>query len=112
MPVYPYQCDDCNTEFEVAKRVSQIDELEHCPQCDGEITQRLIAKQQSFSGADQWDCMAYDHAFGQVVKNNAHRRRLAKERGLEEVGTEPPEKIHKHYESQLEKQLSDSWDKV
>jgi putative FmdB family regulatory protein len=112
MPIYPYECDECLNEFEVAKRVSQIDDEEECPKCESFETRRTIAKQQSFYGADQWDCMAYDPAFGQVVKDNNHRKRLARERGLVEVGTESPDKMHKHYEAQREKEIADRWDKV
>ena len=112
MPVYPYECTDCFHTFDVSKRIANIDDSESCPACNSETTSRNISTKTSFFGADQWDVAAFDPVFGQVVKNNNHRRQLAKERNWTEVGNENPDKIHKHYEAQREKMLSDRWEKV
>jgi len=92
--IYPYNCPACNSNFDVIKRISEIDNVEKCPNCDNIVTKenRKIAATQFFYGAkvehDEW-CPG----LGCVVKNSAHRRQIAKSRGLEEVGTEPVEKL-------------------
>lgn len=65
-----------------------------------------------FYGASDWDKAEYNPAFGKIIKNRKHREQEAKARGMVEVGSEDVEKIHDHYDKQLQKQLDDSWDKV
>ncbi len=111
MPTYPYECKFCLYHFDIMKTVASIDDDEPCPECDS-ATDRLIARNQSFYGADQWDCVGYDPAFGQIIKDNSHRKRLAKEKGMIEIGNEPVDKMHRHFETQLDKDLDSNWDKV
>ena len=80
------------------KSVKDIDCPEACVSCNSENTRRTIARTQSFSGANDWTTAHYSPALGRVVRSNLEARRLAKERGLVEVGTEPVERIHSHYD--------------
>jgi hypothetical protein len=82
----------------VIKSVKDIDCPETCG-CGSPNTERTISTKQSFFGANDWDTAHYSPAFGRVVKNNAEARRLAKERGLVEIGTESVERIHSHYDT-------------
>jgi hypothetical protein len=43
------------------------------------------------------------------VRNGQHRKELAKRHGMEEVGNESVEKIHKHYDSERERRSDESW---
>lgn len=108
MPTYVYKCA-VGHEFEVIKRIAEMDRDECC-QC-GSPAARQITKA-NFYGADQWDKMTYDPVFKQVVKNDNHRRQLAKERGWVEVGNEKPETIHRHADKNLEQELENNWSKV
>lgn len=81
--IYEYKCPSCNNRFEVVKRVKEFDKPELC-KCGFEA-KRQIARRQFFYGAKVEDA-EYCPAVGQVVKNNKHRRQIAKQRGWEEVG--------------------------
>lgn len=36
MPVYEYECKDCEKVFEIQQRISD-DPLKNCPECQGEV---------------------------------------------------------------------------
>lgn len=97
MPHYPYECPECDFDFEITKSVKEIDDPEHCPACNS-IAERYIAKTGGFIGASDWDTAHYNPAFGKVMKSNAEARKEAKRLGMEEVGNEPVEKIHKKFD--------------
>lgn len=87
--IYEYSC--CNEIFEVIKPLREIDRVESCPIC-GDAARRIIS-QNTFYGADDWDNAQYCPGLGQVVKSDKHRRKIARSRGLEEVGNEDMAKI-------------------
>ena len=107
---YPYRCPDCNAEFDVIKSVADIDLVEKCSKCGTEAV-RYIA-QTHFYGASDWDKAEYNPAFGQVVRNGNHRKELAKRRGMEEIGNESVDNIHKRYDAQREQKRKDRWESV
>ena len=102
--IYPYNCSRCGNEFEIIKSVKQIDDDERCPNCDT-IADRFISQHQSFSGASDWDTGHYNPAIGKYVKSNSEARKIARSMGMEEVGTEPVEKIHKKFDTDREDKL-------
>ena len=112
MPVYPYKCPDCSRQFDVAKRVNHIDEVEFCPSCQSEChaKDRLICRS-TFHGAGVEDPV-YDHSLGMVVKSSAHRRQIAKEKGLIEIGNEPVDKVIAHFDKQREQRTLDNYKKL
>lgn len=111
MPYYPYVCNDCGHEFEVVKSVKAIDDPEHCQVCNA-LSDRVIAKTGGFIGASDWDTAHYNPAFGKVMKSNAEARREAKRMGLEEVGNEPVDNIHKKFDGDREKKINDRWNSL
>jgi putative FmdB family regulatory protein len=86
MPVYPYKCTTCPHHFDVAKSVRQIDDPETCPKCQSDSKRYLVAV--NFNGASDWDKAEYNPGLGCIVKNTKHRERIAKARGLIELGNE------------------------
>ena len=40
MPLYEYTCHDCDSQFELLVRGS---ELPHCPECDSEQLEKLLS---------------------------------------------------------------------
>lgn len=110
--IYPYFCEKCDNEFEIIKSVRNIDDVEKCPDC-GNIGERTIAKEQAFSksSAGDWNTSHYNPAFGKWMKSNSEAKSEAKRKGLIEVGTEPPENIHKHFEKDREHRSKERWRK-
>ncbi len=64
----------------------------------------------NFTQANDWNTQTFNPALGCYTRNTRHARQIAKSRGMEEVGTESPEKIHKHYEKQQEATRAARWD--
>ncbi len=96
MPAYPYKCLDGHS-FDVVKAMADYERLESCPHCD-KPTERLIAKTQLDSSAGDWNRVEWNPALGQWTKSWKHGRQIAKSRGMEEIGTEPVDKLHKKFE--------------
>lgn len=107
--IYPYRCPSCSNTFDVVKSVKEIDNPETCPKCN-QPAERYIARTH-FYGAKVEDA-EYNPAFGCITKSARHRKQLAKDRGMEEIGNESPERMHKHFETQKEQELEKAWDKV
>ena len=101
----------CEHTFEVIKSVKEINSPEHCEKCNA-VAVRTIATSQAFFGANDWDTAHYSPAFGKVVKNNLEARRLAKERGYVEIGNEPVESIHSHYDKAREQKADKRYQDV
>lgn len=89
--IYTYLCKDCDIEFEVIKKASEIDKNEYCKA--GHLAERLFrpGKVQLFGHKSQDSY--YNHGLGQVVKDDKHAERIAKEKGLVPIGNED---IYKH----------------
>lgn len=43
MPIYEYQCSDCEEEFEIMCSMSERDESPECPKCGGTSTERQMS---------------------------------------------------------------------
>jgi putative FmdB family regulatory protein len=89
--IYVYRCDGCNNEFDIIKSVKDFDRIENCP-TSGTIMTRAVAPAKLHIYNTQVQESYFHPGLGQVVKGDNHARRIAKERGLIEVGNERPEK--------------------
>lgn len=110
--IYPYLCPACSNEFEVIKSYKDIDSVEHCPSCDT-ISNRTISKHQAVdsTAASDWNNKSYNPAFGEAL-TPLQAKKEAKRRNWTEVGTEPAEKIHQHFEKEREAKYKASWDSL
>lgn len=108
--IYPYRCLDaaCAETFEVIKAVADIDNSEACPKC-GTPAQRYIARTHVHGSAADWNTQTWNPALGCYTKSTKQARDIAKSRGMEEVGTEKPETIHKHFDKQREETRAQRW---
>lgn len=104
MPTYEYACNKCLKEFDIIKRVVQIDDPEECPACESKDVKRHISRTH-FYGASDWDNKEYNPGLGIITRNKKHRDREAKARGLIEVGNED---VHSHMDRQDRKLEADS----
>ncbi|MGD2104388.1 MAG: zinc ribbon domain-containing protein [Anaerolineae bacterium] len=43
MPLYEYECSDCDARFDALRRMSDADEQIACPQCESQETYRVIS---------------------------------------------------------------------
>lgn len=98
--IYEYVCEKCNRQWDVYKPVSRMQEDESCEAC-GSAGRRLITGGSGFMG-EKVEHASFDPAFGCVVKGSSHRRSLAKERGMIEIGNESPDSIAKTLDAQRE----------
>jgi putative FmdB family regulatory protein len=108
--IYPYACQ-CGHEFEVIKRIAEIDRPEICPKCSSSEVKRYISRTH-FYGACDWDKAEYNPGLGKVVRNSQHRKELAKSMGVEEIGNEPVSKIHAKYDVERSEKLARNWEKA
>lgn len=111
MPVYDYSCEKCDLDFEIFKSIKEHRKTEPCPQCGNEAPQDLSRCRPMHTGAsvkDAYKCPA----LGTIVKSDAHRKELARARGLEEIGNEKPDSLHKHFDQARENKIKKSWDEV
>jgi len=44
MPIYEYQCDDCDTRFEMLRPRSKADKPPVCKNCQGSHTSRAVSR--------------------------------------------------------------------
>ena len=109
--IYEYACKTCNHEFEVIKRVAEYQTPEACTECSGE-TKKLVSKNTSFYGATDWDTAHYNPAFGKVMKSNKHAKQEAKRLGMDEIGNESVERVHKKFDDAREEKRSKSYDDI
>ncbi|HEX6085268.1 MAG TPA: FmdB family zinc ribbon protein [Thermoanaerobaculia bacterium] len=50
MPIYEYQCNQCNERHEIIQRFSD-NPLEHCPKCGGEMKKLISSPAIQFKGS-------------------------------------------------------------
>lgn len=106
MPTYPYRCEHGH-EFDVIKSVAEIDRPEVCH--EGHPAERYIARTFIDSTAGDWNRVEYSPALGQWTKGWKEARKIAKARGMEEVGTEPVENLHKAAEKRQTEIRAQRW---
>lgn len=110
-PLYDYSCEKCDLDFEVFKNMSEHKPKEPCPQCKNLSAQDLSRCRPMFTGAsvkDAYKCPA----LGQIVKSDSHRKDLARKLGVEEIGNEKPDRLHKHFDDTRAEKMKKSWDEV
>jgi putative FmdB family regulatory protein len=84
---YVYQCQKCDHVFDVIKSVKDIDVNETCPQCGEYAERQFVPSRVHFMGT-KVEHAEYNPGLGCVVRNSSHRKELAKQMGLEEVGNQ------------------------
>ncbi len=93
--------------WDVTKSMSAIDEPETCPDCQNAGMRRI--SRTHFYGAGDWNNQQWNPGLGCYTKSNGHARQIAKNRGLEEVGNEKVETIHKTFEKQRDDTRERRW---
>lgn len=108
---YEYHCHPCSKSFDVVKSHRQMDEPEKCPHCETVAVRAFVPSRVHFIGT-KVEHTEYNPGLGCLVKNSAHRAEIAKLKGVEEIGNEKPESIHKHFDQAREDKHAEGWAKA
>ncbi len=109
MPIYDYGCEDCRVTWDVTKLMSESDTQEACPRCAAIGTKLPALFQVDKTAAGAWNQQSYNPGLGCWTKSTKDAERIAKSRGLEPIGNEPVENLHKSFEKQREETRANRW---
>ena len=110
MPTYDYLCEKCEIEFEVIKSIKEYDGKDECPAC-GNVGRRIFSCQVHFVGTKIEDA-EFNPGLGQITKSKRHRDELARKLGVEEIGNEKPDRVHKHFDDSRAAKSRKAWDEA
>lgn len=112
MPTYEYQCDKCNIRWDVIKSISMLENAEFCSTCNIASKRCISAPALDRTSASGWNNQQFNPALGCYTRNDQHAKKIAKSRGLEEIGNEHPDKMHDYFEKKREEIKQDRWAEV
>lgn len=98
--IYEFRCFGCDKLFEVAKPVSRYREDELCTTC-GCIAERVPFPRKTYLNNTAVQEKSFNHGLGIACTPN-EAKRIAKEKGLIEVGNENVHKAAKRTSEQLD----------
>lgn len=87
--IYEYSCPDCASKAEVTKPISEYNTEEICA-C-GTVMNKLLSA--GYFKGEKVENSFFSNSLGLVVSGESQEQKIAKDRGLIEVGNENP---HKH----------------
>lgn len=108
--LYEYECSSCDLVIEITKSASDYRRDEKCNCCGKQMTAvvtgggGILLKRTEFP--------EYNPAFGTVVRNSTHRKELAKQRGVVEIGNESIDRLGKDFEQEAKKRRAVGWDSL
>ncbi len=109
MPTYEFKCSTCEKPFDIVCRVAERDDAYSCPDCGASGVRQLSMPAIDKSAAGDWNNVSYNPGLGTWTKSWKHGREIAKSRGLEEVGNEPLDKLHKKAEDRKVEIREERW---
>jgi putative FmdB family regulatory protein len=113
MPTYEWDCVGCRVTWDVVTRIAERDEPQRCPKCQALGTRNpVVLCAIDKSAASDWNNVSYNPGLGCWTKSWKHGREIAKSRGMEEIGNEPVENIHKKYEKQRAETRAKRWEEA
>lgn len=105
--IYEYLCSPCDKLFDVVKAADLYREPEICPDC-GKTAERQWSSRIQLHHTKVQEA-EYNPGLGCITKNRQHREEICRQKGLEEVGNEKPEAIHKHFDKRREEAWDRGW---
>lgn len=108
--IYAYHCDVCGRSFDVIKPVAEYQSPEFCPEkaCGAPARREFVPRKTYLYGTAVQEA-EYNPGLGCVTYSKQHRAEIAKHRGLEEIGNEKPESIHKHFDTRRAEARERGW---
>lgn len=92
--------------------MSEYNTPETCPKCAGsayKLPSLFAVDKLSLTTGSGVSTEEYNPGLGCYTKSTKDAERIAAKRGLEPIGSEPVEKLHKRYEKQREETRADRW---
>lgn len=109
MPTYEYACDRCRKFFEVTKPMANSATHEICSDC-GMVAEKIPSLTNiDKTAAGSWNQQSYNPGLGCWTESVKHGEQIAKSRGLEPIGTEPVENLHKTAEREKKDIRAKRW---
>lgn len=101
MPAVEYRCHGCGAEFEAFRSADEwpYPDAFQCTRCGG-VASRYFSHAPGMSPDPHWNGY-YDQQLGRYISSRDEKRRLLKEKGLEEVS---PREFQKGFEGYSEKE--------
>jgi putative FmdB family regulatory protein len=88
--LYDYKCRTCGAKFEAI--VEKHEKVIPCARCLGGQAERLFSFTGRINGKNKGLYPRFDTQLGLMLESSQHRDRVAKERGLEQMGPEEYER--------------------
>lgn len=108
--IYEFECS-CGEDWTESRMLATRHEPSVCKSCGASVLKREIpSRTGGFVGAGDWDTCTYNRALGQVVRNNLHAKKIAKSRGLTEIGNESIDSIHKKFDMDRDRKRESAYD--
>ena len=107
MPSYTWACQEHH--WIVMTSIATRDEPSQCPKCGAAGKRQFDAPHIDKTAAGGWNQQSFNPGLGCWTKSTRHGEQIAKSRGLEPVGNEPVENLHKHYDQKREETSAKRW---
>lgn len=98
MPAYPHVCHSGHS-WDVWTTIAQRDAPASCPDCGALGTRLKVVPIQVHAGAGDWNRQEMNPGLGCVTSGVKDAERKAKAMGMEPVGNERPETLHRHFDT-------------
>lgn len=109
-PTYEWTCTSCEHEWDVICAVKDRDEPSRCSKCDAQGHRSGVVRTNiDKSAAGAWNDQEYNPGLGCVTYGKKDRERKAKALGLEEIGNEKVETIHKTFDKRRQETREQRW---
>lgn len=111
--IYSYACNSCQSEIDIIKSYKDLDRDEFCLKCTSKMCHvfKPSIKQLLKMGGMQ-EASEFNPGLGQVVRGKSHVKEICKEKGLEEIGNETTETIHKHFDDKRAEAADKRWEEA
>lgn len=109
MPTYSWICDEHH--WTVMTSISTRNDPQDCPKCGkaGTRASYMDAPNIDKTAAGSWNQQSYNPGLGCWTNSTKHAEQIAKERGLEPLGNEPVENVHKHFDQKRKEMHEQRW---
>lgn len=113
MPSYDWFCEKCELESETIESIHEYTGKKSCTVCGNPCIRVFNHCKFHFTGTKIEDA-EYNVGLGKVTKGQAHRKELAKQLGVVEIGNDfkKPDSIHNKFDIDRSEKIKKSWDEA